>query len=241
MIKTLKEKGLCKKDYKNSKDKKNQKKSILFEEKKIQDLDKHGLIKSELSVIDFDQTKEIVVYNMKKSGYKSTDALYIDVQNESMIFIEIKTTEHFIKDLKKRELTPKEKAKEIQDWVKDKKFEKKICDSLLILNPELINSSYLQLSDKEKKMYQNIYKEYYLILDDDEIISNSPKFGVSVNGFITKLNKLAYVKPIKDLLADEIHRAIKEIKTQGKCICELSKIDILSIETLEKRILNDYN
>jgi len=103
--------------------------------------------------IDFDETKKIVVKETSQDNRASCDALLI---NDSFNFIEFKSFKNVMKYGNKESF-----LEEIQD-----SLENKIGDSLWIFDSIPRHKNFI-LTKQEKKVYKNIEKNYYIVVDVD--------------------------------------------------------------------------
>jgi hypothetical protein len=107
--------------------------SSLLEVKAIKDIDK-TCCSSSLNVIDFDKTK-ILYCNELKSGCtpKSADCLYLDYQNHSLFFIEMKDLDSLITHQRPRCVDENEFKEKLESSFKDFNLHDKIIDSYALL------------------------------------------------------------------------------------------------------------
>lgn len=145
------------------------KKHYFMEEKAIKDIPKSCCKNEKCLVIDFDKLKEKIVKKHNLQTVSSCDGLKICIENDLIEFIELKSIKKFIENQKK--LT-KEK---IDRQIKRFDFEKKIEDSLFLLNVLLrSNTSDLKKEDLEK--FKDIKKRYFVVTDLE--LENNPLYNL---------------------------------------------------------------
>jgi hypothetical protein len=135
----------------------------------MKNLDKTCCNTSNIEVIDFDKTKEILCHEQNLQQYKSCDALKILVDKKRIDFIEMKGLSNY--------LNPKfpnknnfDKNSDINTQIKNRvenfNLVQKIDDSLLILKL-LIQKQNFVLTNDEKQIFKSILKNFIIVTDID--------------------------------------------------------------------------
>ena len=143
-----------------------------FEELAIKDIDKSCCTLDNF-IIDFDKTKEKVCNEANQVTRKSCDGLCLV---ESIDFIEFKSLNNFFdKEFKYKLKSNKENLEEseiIKEKVSKFNFNKKIRDSIWILD-YIINHDELKLNNSYlEKIYNDIDKNYFIVKDNYQSLIN---------------------------------------------------------------------
>jgi len=142
-----------------------------FKKLAIKDIDK-SCCSLDNFIIDFDKCKDLICKNTNQVPRKSCDGLCLI---DSVDFIEFKSLNNFFdKEFKYKLKANKENKKEseiIQEKVKDFNFQKKIRDSLWLLD-YIVNHQELQLSNKEQEEYYKNIINYFIVKDNYQPLIN---------------------------------------------------------------------
>jgi hypothetical protein len=133
-----------------------------FDSKSLGELEKTCCPQSKTEVIDYDKTKEMVSNEAQLQQPKSADALKIMPQLNRLDFIELKRFEDFIHHNKDKNNFNETLGKQIEKF----NLQKKIRDSLLILST-LINSKKFICTSLENSQYEQVIKNYIVVVDVD--------------------------------------------------------------------------
>jgi hypothetical protein len=149
------------------------KKYFLF--KSLTDVSDNTCLCKVLKLIDFDETKKIVVSEANQSNRSSCDGLYL---NNNINFIEFKS----FKKVKEQQHTEDLEKKEIRFISKTKiSLPDKIESSIWIFE-FVVHHKDIALKKEDKRSYLNIDKNYYIVVDIDLEEQNKDTFIAQLNG-----------------------------------------------------------
>jgi len=181
-----------------------------FEKLAIKDIDKSCCNLND-KIIDFDKTKDIICKESNQSTRKSCDGLCL---KDSINFIEFKSLNNFFDKEFKYKLKSNKVNKQESEIIKEKvssfNFDKKIRDSLWLLD-YILNHHEMKFKNDDLEQFYNgkIEKKYFIVKDDFQ-----PLINISI-----QFNALAGLKD----------NSLKNRKTMDVLINEnLSKITLIN-------------
>jgi hypothetical protein len=175
----------------------------LFEIVPIKDIEKSCCKVSTTEVIDFDETKRVIISNINKTEIKmqepkSCDALKIMPDINRLDFIEFKGLQEFIKRLpgneEEQKLAVKEKLEKFD-------FQRKIGDSIFLLQQIFLLTSY-SMTNEERAHFKKVEKNYFIMVDIDFEESRVEEIAFT-------LEFLSQVSDIKKHIIDSICNSIE--------------------------------
>ena len=176
----------------------------------------------DIKLIDFDETKKIVVEEANQSNRSSCDGLHI---NSSINFIEFKSFKKVKEQYhKKEDLNKKEKRfiAKTETSLLDK------IESSIWIFEFIVHHKSIALSKNEKSQYSKLNKNYYLVVDIDLKQNNKDTFLAQLNGLTipTSLynNLIISVKTILDGVEQSI-KIKKPLLIDCKKLKEIMKED----------------
>ncbi len=137
-----------------------------FELQEIEDIDKSCCLNAKTQVIDFDKTKEKVVETDGLVTIKSCDCLKILPHKQCIDLIEMKGFNKFIEHFKGAEI-----EKKIDENVEKYNLQRKIADSLHILNAIVVKKEFGR-TNEDAQFFEDT-KINYILLTDVDIINQS--------------------------------------------------------------------
>jgi hypothetical protein len=197
-----------------------------FEKLAIKDIDK-SCCNLDYEIIDFDKTKEIICKESNQVTRKSCDGLCL---KKSINFIEFKSLNNFFnKEFKYKLKSNKKNLKEseiINEKVSSFGFDKKIRDSLWILD-YILNHHEIKLNSENLEQFYNdkIEKKYFVVKDNFQpLINLSMQFnalsGVKNNQLKNRdtmdilidknLSKITLINKPKLIDCNELQEILKE-------------------------------
>ena len=197
-----------------------------FKKLAIKDIDK-SCCNLDYEIIDFDKTKEIICKESNQVTRKSCDGLCL---KKSINFIEFKSLNNFFnKEFKYKLKSNKKNLKEseiINEKVSSFGFDKKIRDSLWILD-YILNHHEIKLNSENLEQFYNdkIEKKYFVVKDNFQpLINLSMQFnalsGVKNNQLKNRdtmdilidknLSKITLINKPKLIDCNELQEILKE-------------------------------
>lgn len=135
----------------------------IFKAAKIVEIDKSCCISQECEIIDFDETAKTISCTQCLQTIASCDGLKICPNQNRIDFIELKGFEKF----KKHQLSklPQQEVEiEIKRQVESFDFEKKLRDSVYLLDTIIRMQAFTATSDEQKK-FLSVKKRYFIATD----------------------------------------------------------------------------
>jgi hypothetical protein len=130
----------------------------------VKDIPKVCCPESDIEAIDFDQTKEGICKEFKRSSLKSCDALKIIPERQRIDFIEFKGFKNFIANNSNID------ERKVKKQIEGLNLSGKIIDSNHLL--EILLSKRHDTTVSEKKFYYQVEKNYIIVTDLDDGIEN---------------------------------------------------------------------
>jgi len=129
----------------------------------------------EFKLIDFDETKKIVINEANQSNRSSCDGLYL---NKNINFIEFKSFKKVKEQQHKEDLEKKERrfVSKVGSSLLDK------IESSIWIFEFVVHHKDIALIKDEKKAYSKLDKNYYLVVDIDLDENNKDTFLAQLNG-----------------------------------------------------------
>jgi len=126
-------------------------------------------------LIDFDETKKIVINEANQSNRSSCDGLYL---NDNINFIEFKSFKKVKEQQHKEDLEKKERrfVSKVGSSLLDK------IESSIWIFEFVVHHKDIALIKDEKKAYSKLDKNYYLVVDIDLDENNKDTFLAQLNG-----------------------------------------------------------
>ena len=172
-----------------------------FKKLAIKDIDK-SCCNLDYEIIDFDKTKEIICKESNQATRKSCDGLCL---KKSINFIEFKSLNNFFdKEFKYKLKSNKKNLKEseiINEKVSSFGFDKKIRDSLWILD-YILNHHEIKLNSENLEQFYNdkIEKKYFVVKDNFQPLIN---LSMQFNALSGVKNNQLKNRDTMDILIDE--------------------------------------
>jgi len=172
-----------------------------FKKLAIKDIDK-SCCNLDYEIIDFDKTKEIICKESNQVTRKSCDGLCL---KKSINFIEFKSLNNFFnKEFKYKLKSNKKNLKEseiINEKVSSFGFDKKIRDSLWILD-YILNHHEIKLNSENLEQFYNdkIEKKYFVVKDNFQPLIN---LSMQFNALSGVKNNQLKNRDTMDILIDE--------------------------------------
>ena len=172
-----------------------------FKKLAIKDIDK-SCSNLDYEIIDFDKTKEIICKESNQVTRKSCDGLCL---KKSINFIEFKSLNNFFnKEFKYKLKSNKKNLKEseiINEKVSSFGFDKKIRDSLWILD-YILNHHEIKLNSENLEQFYNdkIEKKYFVVKDNFQPLIN---LSMQFNALSGVKNNQLKNRDTMDILIDE--------------------------------------
>ena len=156
----------------------------------------------EFKLIDFDETKKIVINEANQSNRSSCDGLHLD---DSVNFIEFKS----FKKVKEQQHTEDLDKKERRFISKTETSLLDKIESSIWIFEFVVHHKDIALTKDEKKNYSQLDKNYYLVVDVD--LSKENK-----DTFIAQLNGLTIPTSLYDNLIINVKSILNEIEQNIK-------------------------
>jgi len=172
-----------------------------FKKLQIKNIDK-SCCSLDFEIIDFDKTKDKICKENSQVPRKSCDGLCL---KNSIDFIEFKSLNHFFNKEFKFKLQSnklnKAESEIIEEKVKKFNFQKKIRDSIWLLD-YIVNHQELQLSNSEQEKFYQKTPNYFIVKDNYQpLINIMEQFNILANN---KHNKLSNRETMDILIEKEL-------------------------------------
>jgi len=168
----------------------------------LTEISDHTCICQEFKLIDFDETKKIVINEANQVNRSSCDGLYLD---DSINFVEFKS----FKKVKEQQHTEDLEKKERRFISKTETSLLDKIESSIWIFEFVVHHKDIALTKDEKKNYSQLDKNYYLVVDVD--LSKENK-----DTFIAQLNGLTIPTSLYDNLIINVKSILNEIEQNIK-------------------------
>jgi len=149
-----------------------------FEILAFKNIDKSCCTEQECEVIDFDKVKENCMQKHSLNSIASCDAIRICPEQKRIDFIEMKGFEEY------KRYNPNASASQIRKHIDKFDFEKKIKDSLYILQT-IIRSDVFNASNSERDSFEKSSKRFFVVTDIDVKTDALKIFDLTMNFLAT--------------------------------------------------------
>ncbi len=192
-----------------------------FISKKINEIEKSCCASQECEIIDFDETAKKISMQQALQTVSSCDGLKICSQYNRIDFIELKGFEFFKKHRLKSSMNNEEQKNIISTQVNKFDFNKKLKDSLFLLDVIVRLNSFSVTTSEQKKFFDS-KKRYFIVTD-----LTSDKDGIG--SFMLTMSFLSHTASIDRYIETCLEQALdnlpcSELKIEKPILTSCNKI-----------------